>query len=299
MMLAIIPLGWLLLIAYFAATGRGQLFLDTTFAYPRFYAASTSVEKITLLPRGAHELLPLTMLALLVGVPVMWQRRDMAWKWLAYFGGALIAVAMPGRFFEHYYQLLLPPLAIAAGWGAAWLWAAAARGITAARAVPVFVLLGMILLQLHWFMLRPPERAAAMHPASFFLDVARDGDQIRALLRDDETFYAWCTEPQLYLLANKRPPAAGLWKLHTTEGPIAPWLTQRTLQDLNRAPPDMIVLWSGFPGPDDHPIYRWIIDRYDPMPDNAQRLPLSFFARRGSDLQRRTATDNGQRTSDN
>jgi hypothetical protein len=229
------------------------------------------------------------MLALFAGVPGIVQRRRIAWVWIAYALGAVIAVAMPRRFFEHYYQLLLPPLAIAGGWGAAWLWSE--RRLVAASVVPILVLVGTAFLQLHWFVLSPRDRAAALHPASFFLDVARDGEEIRSLLRDDETFYAWCTEPQLYLIANKRPPAAGLWKLHTTEGPMASWLTQRTLEDLNRAPPDMIVLWSGYPGPDDHPIYRWIVERYDPMPDNARRLPLSFFARHGSDLQRRRASD--------
>src|SRR5262249_34591479 len=150
--------------------------------------------------------------------------------------------------------------------------------------VPIVVLIGTAVLQFHWFLLTPKDRAAAMHPASFFLDVARDGNEIRSLLRDGESVYAWCTEPQLYLIANKRPPAAGLWKLHTTDGPVAPWLTQRTLDDLNRAPPDMIVLWSGYPGPEDHPIYRWIMERYDPIPGNARRLPLSLLARRGSSL---------------
>jgi hypothetical protein len=165
------------------------------------------------------------------------------------------------------------------------------RGTMVARVVPILVLVGTAFLQLHWFLLSPRDRAAALHPASFFLDVARDGEEIRSLLHENETFYAWCTEPQLYLIASKRPPAAGLWKLHTTEGPVAPWLTQRTLEDLKRAPPDMIVLWTGFPGPEDHPIYRWIVDHYDPIPDNARRLPLCFFARRGSDLQRRTTSD--------
>jgi hypothetical protein len=192
---------------------------------------------------------------------------------------------MPGRFFDHYYQLLLVPTVIAAGAGASWL----RQTFIGARAIPAIVVAGLVALQLHWFLVSPFDRAAQLHPASFFLDVARDGARFRSLLREDETFYAWCTEPQLYLLAGKRPPAAGLWKLHMTEGPIAPWLTQRTLQDLNRAPPDLIVVWSGFPGPEEHPIYRWIIEHYDPMADNARRLPLSFFARRGSDLQRRNA----------
>lgn len=289
LILAMIPLGWLLLFGYLAATGRGRLFLDTVFVYPRFYAASGSVELGTIIPRGAAELLPFILLALAAGVPAMLKSRRIAWLWMAYALGAVIAVVLPRRFFDHYYQLLLPPLAIAGGWGASWLWSM--RGMVGGRIMPILVLVGTVFLQLHWFLLAPRERAAALHPASFFLDVARDGEEIRQLLRADETFYAWCTEPQLYLIANKRPPAAGLWKLHTTEGPVAPWLTQRTLEDLDRAPPDMIVLWTGYPGPEDHPIHRWIIDHYDPMPDNARRLPLSFFARRGSDLQRRTTSD--------
>jgi hypothetical protein len=40
----------------------------------RFYAASASVERGAILPRYANEILPLLMLAILIGVPAMWRR---------------------------------------------------------------------------------------------------------------------------------------------------------------------------------------------------------------------------------
>ena len=54
------------------------------------------------------------------------------------------------------------------------------------------------------------QRAASLHPASFFLNVADTGQELRTLLGNDQTMFVWCDEVQLYWLANKRPPATSL-----------------------------------------------------------------------------------------
>jgi hypothetical protein len=62
------------------------------------------------------------------------------WLLLLAFGiGTQLAVVLPGRFFAHYYQLWLPPLAIGAGWtlaafaGTKWIrrWVPSAVGAAA------------------------------------------------------------------------------------------------------------------------------------------------------------------------
>jgi len=147
---------------------------------------------------------------------------------------------LPGKSFDHYFQLLLPALVLPAGILAAQLASASVSSrsrVWLFRLTPTLVAIGLVVLQLHWFIASPRDRAAALHPAGFFLNVVDDGAAIKSLLRDDESMYAWCDEPELYLLAGKRPPAAGLWKMHTIDGPVASWLTKRTLDDLNRAAP--------------------------------------------------------------
>jgi hypothetical protein len=107
-------------------------------------------------------------------------------------------------------------------------------------------------------------------------------------LRDDETMFVWCDEVQLYWLANKRPPATGVWKKHMTDGPMRIWLAQRTLEQLRAHPPDLIVTWTAEPEQLDGAMSEWISQHYAPLPGNANRLPIALHARNGSDLAART-----------
>ncbi|MBC8105854.1 MAG: hypothetical protein H7Z14_04635 [Anaerolineae bacterium] len=285
LMLAIIPLAWIIMFTYFALTGRGELFYQTNFIYSSFYGGNVAANLVSafvpthLFPAAMIELLPLVLLAI-VGL-ILCKRRSFL---IALFVGAFIAVAMPGQFFEHYYQLWLIPLSLAA--------ACALMSIKRRLAITVgsIVCIGLLILQSHWWILSPRERAAALHPATFFLNVADTGTELRSLLRDDETMFAWCDEVQLYWLANKRPPATGLWKTHTSEGPVADWLTARTLADLQANPPDLVVSMAVDPNQLSHPIGRWIAQNYGAIPNNPGRLPLSLLARNGSDLSHRTNT---------
>jgi hypothetical protein len=266
--LLVIPLLWLLVAGYFAITGRGRIFFDTCFVYPRYYAGNL-LANLVAPPRASVELLPLAALAL---VGLVHQLRSRRWLIPPYLLAAYVAAVLPGQKFAHYLQLLLPPAVLLAGVGAA-----SCRGWK--LAVPAVVVVGLIVLQLHWFTASPRDRAAKLHPAGFFLDVADAGAALREL---PGTLYVWADEPQAYLLANKRPPAAGLWKMHTVDGPVAPFLAQRTLEMLQRHPPDAVALWTFYPGPHDHPIYRWIEQHYAPLPasENSKYLPLEVRVRK-------------------
>ena len=130
--------GWALVFAYFAAVGRFAEFQEAVFAYNRDYAGSVVQNLLaTLLPTGAVVWTAAAYFPLLVviGIGAVWiaVRRggDDGRLLLAYLVGAWIAVGMPGRLYPHYYQLLLPPLAIGAGW-------LIARAL-AARSTPVVV----------------------------------------------------------------------------------------------------------------------------------------------------------------
>jgi hypothetical protein len=180
---------------------------------------------------------------------------------------------MPGQFFEHYYQLWLVPLVLGG-----------AIVATRHRALGAIGGIGLLILQLHWWTLSPRDRAAAMHRASFFLNVADTGREIRDLLRDDETMFVWCDEVQLYWLANKRPITTGLWRKHMAEGPLAETLSERTLRQLQQHPPDLVVTTLEDSEATSHPIGQWIASNYLPMPDNPKRLPLALRVRAGSDL---------------
>lgn len=283
--LAIVPLLWVLVILYFALTDRGRLFVDTMFVHPRFYSGGVvnvirlALDPARLFPHAMIELAPLIGLALF-GV---FRSRNLVLA--AYLVGTFVAVIMPGQFFVHYNQLYLVPLAIAAGFTCS-----LCRDRRLLRSIPILAILGLVVLQLHWLIPSPRERYARQHPASFVLNVLDTGRQLHDILKSDETMYAWCDEPQLYVLADKRPPAAAIWRMHAIAGPLAPRLTARSLEQLQHSPPDLVVVWSGNRGPEDHPIVRWIADNYVELPESPKHFPLALLARRGSSLADRLAS---------
>ena len=113
-MLAMIPAVWIVVFAYFALTVAREVFWQTNFVYSRFYGGNVLSNLISafrpshLFPRAMVELLPLVLLGV-SGLIVSKQRPLL----IALFVGTFVAVAMPGQFFGHYYQLWLVPLSLA------------------------------------------------------------------------------------------------------------------------------------------------------------------------------------------
>jgi hypothetical protein len=58
---------------------------------------------------------------------------------------------------------------------------------------------------------------------------------------------------------------------------MADYLTSRTLQQLQKNPPAIIACFGG-PWPKDHPIMRWMTDRYSAV-TGTSAFPFQFFER--------------------
>ena len=140
--------------------------------------------------------------------------------------------------------------------------------------------------QVAWLGLSGSERALRKRPIMYTwsADACRAAD---AMLLPGETYYAWNDASFGYAITNRRAPAAGLWKTHMVGWPLSDWLTQRTLEDLEREPPELFIYWSPLE-PADHPIARWALAHYDPLPEVSRaNFPHGFMVRRGGALQRR------------
>ena len=115
---------WGCLFAYFARTDRGWLFWQTMFVYPRFYSGNplrnliAALAAANLFPWSMRFVAPLAIAALLALLPrpAQFPRRNGRILFAAAVGTEL-AIAWPGHFWTHYYQLWLPILCLAAGWG--------------------------------------------------------------------------------------------------------------------------------------------------------------------------------------
>jgi hypothetical protein len=279
-MASVIALVWGATFGYFAVTGRGWIAWQTLVVAPRAYSGG-------MLHNLAQSVLPSRMFpgyvvfaapaaALTIVALVADARRRVL---IALGIGAQLAIVLPGQFFPHYYQLWFVPLSLGAAWGAAALPKLIAKP-RLARVVIALALIAMIAPQLPWYALDGREWARRQF-GDFYLyahDAFRDADR---MLAPGETFYAWCDEPYGYAVARRRPPATALWKMHTTTGPLADWLTQRTLADLDRTKPKLIIVYGEDPQPAGHPILVWTKQHYDPLPDeNRKHFPLFFYVRR-------------------
>jgi 4-amino-4-deoxy-L-arabinose transferase-like glycosyltransferase len=285
---AIVVLIWSAVLAYFAATGRGWLAWQTFFVAPRAYSGS-------MIGNLAASILPQNMVSkyLIFALPAMaltiigafgGERAAPRRAWALFAGlvvGTHLAVALPGQFHGHYYQLWFVPLAIGAGWGAAALpKRVGARRTGLAYAVGLLALLAMIVPQASWYALSGREWARRKY-GDFFIAAQDSFRAVDRMLPKDETFYTWSDEAYAYALIHRRPPATALWKMHTTTGPLADWLTRRTLADLQKNPPAMIILYGEPPGPTEHPILEWTRQHYELMPDERREyFPLTLYVRR-------------------
>jgi hypothetical protein len=75
------------------------------------------------------------------------------------------------------------------------------------------------------------------------------------------------------------------------EGPCAPALSRRVLADLAREAPELVVArpQPGAASLAAHPVVRWILGQYRPLPDRLQPRQFVLLARAGGALERRLA----------
>jgi 4-amino-4-deoxy-L-arabinose transferase-like glycosyltransferase len=298
---------WAGVFGYFAATGRADIFskmmvgasLDyaaagnASFAVARPGALRVIANNILAPLRGEAEFLldmmtPLVLTASLGGAVGIF-RQPRRWGFLLAFAVATwIAIALPGQFWGHYYQLWVPPLAVGAGWALASLRAAGRRAGRLAHTAGAVVLLLLLATQL------PLYRAnAAGDWASVEYDetlwpepLARELD---TLLAPGETFYEWGGNPALYFYNGRRAPSGILMVEWFLRGALSAQLSQQVISDLEREQPELLVVakkvWPA--NPDDNPVSRWLSGRYYPLSEQNERGPFALYVRRGGNLEAR------------
>ena len=282
-------------LAYFAATGRIDEFGEVIIDAGSEYAGdlwSNVWQALTLHPiaadkrplvRVALALAPWLALACIAG----WWDRPRSRSWLllgAYAFGALVAVGLPGSFYRHYSQLLVPPFCLAIGWLAET--ALPSRSVPLRRApllVAALAWLGLALLESRAYRTSVDEALAGTYQ-DLYLQTQRMARRLAQALRPDETLYQWGEESGLYWYSGRRPPASIL-TYPMLVGPQADRLTRQSLSSLVARPPDLIVAVNYML--DDgkgHPVFEWMIKHYVPAQPRieAEQKYFTFFVPRGS-----------------
>ncbi len=274
--------GWLALLAYFAVTGRFWLFYDSMVSYNRHYSGDLAANLIAPI-HGSGDFLMGFMIPLAVigvaGVVLTFVRdRLTALLLAAYLASSWIAIALPGRFSVHYFQLWLPPLVVGTAWTAGhFAFSRHFRLKIGALAAGAMVMAILVFSEAKQY-----ESVAARNwtPAVATLNAADDTSQkINSLLEKNETFFLWGNTPNLYLLTNRRPPAAILFDAHLRESPLYDQLATKVRSDLQRTKPELLVAETGRAA-----VPEWISQDYEPTPLFPDTASYSIYARRGGRL---------------
>ncbi len=255
---------WIIVFAYFAATGRFEAFQEVLI-YNRYYAGGLKNMFVSLLApvRRTSELLPnfLNPLAILTGVGAVFgisKSVRFGALLIAFIIATWIGIALPGGFWPHYYQLWLPPLAVGAGWTVGLL-----AKVTAERrfawlphVAGAVVLAILIVQELPWYRRALAGDWSEIVVSPRFAAADRLAPQIEEILAPDETFYVWGDSPALYFWTRRRPPTRYLLTTHiigfmpwrylstmeTMGGPLADAFSARVAADLAREQPELFIV---------------------------------------------------------
>ena len=272
----VIILGWALIIGYFQWQGHFSAFkgavVDTAHGYagdiggnvwaflnnPLLYYTRTG---------GSAFYVPLIWLLTVLAAGYFW--RDHDWRlglWLAYFGGSLIAIALPGKFFPHYFQLWLPPLAIAGGCllGRAWLMKRnLVMGLLLAALLPF---LGLRLLQYTIPIEQVPFYKYGLGHGPEAVESKRIGLWIAQHVDPKVVVYHWGGEPGIYFWAGRSAPSQiglgipGLFVVPLDSDSLTE-SNKALLEKLKKLHPGLIIA-NKLLLPKDNLIVQWMVENY-------------------------------------
>ena len=122
---------------------------------------------------------------------------------------SLIGASASGYFFPHYFQQLLPPLALAAAAGADRLPSARLlrflpRASTRAVLVTVLAILPAVTLWAFLFRYTPAEAVRRIYPGDFFAEMPHFAQRIEEVTPQNKPVFIFGSEPELLFYAHRR-----------------------------------------------------------------------------------------------
>jgi hypothetical protein len=179
--------------------------------------------------------------------------------------GSMIAVAAPGKFFPHYYQLLLPPLVVAAAIGFTKL--LDHPGVQRFIAIAGLATLGYLQFQ---SLLLPPDEWSRRKYGDVFLDEVRLADCLKKYVKPGDSFWQLAPQPGLYLLTETVPASGVIYDNPLRRrSPVRQRLTERVIADLTEHPPTKVLVQSDPSRNVDSRIGMWIQQNYRVVKDGS------------------------------
>lgn len=184
--------------------------------------------------------------------------------------GSVLAVAAPGRFYPHYYQLLLPSLVLAAAVGLS----KALIKPTARRFAAITMLAFLGSIQVSSLRL-PPDEWSRRKYGDVFLDEVRLADYLETHLEPGDFFWQLAAQPGLYLLTETVPSSGVVYDYPLLpRSPVRYRLARRVLADLKESPPTKVLIRRGHLGKVESGFGAWIRHNYHVVEDDC---PVNEF----------------------
>ncbi len=293
--LGITGLAWIFLSVFFWLRGSFRDFYGAVFTYNFFVQGGLISNWVrmgvgVLWPGPLVFTLPLAAAAV-TGFVLGRKESPRLWTlWAAFAMATDLEVLYPGNFFNHYYQLWLPVLAVGGAWGAVEMGRKMTLGAKILRQGPAFLLLALLAAkEIPYYGISADQWSRDKY-GDVFIEDGRTASFIKTLLAPGETFYEWGNESDLYFLTGCRPPCGVFYAYPLTQGPLREKLTQRTLAQLENEKPELFVFNGSFFGPaaDNPAILSWLKARYEKNPGKRRfRGPTCSWPRKGGELERR------------
>ena len=301
---AVGALSWMAFFAYFAETGRWQILYTTMFVYPKYYSGNVLLNLFTSLGRHLYPpqlrlIAPQIFLTIIAGIIAWLKGPRRPWVLLvAYAVATQITIGISGRFYAHYYQLWLPLFAVSAGWAVILIRDVISPNFRAwlPHALAAIALLFVLQSELWVYAMDPLQWSVREYGAQYAANEEL-ANVINKFLAPNETIFVLGDEPGFYFLTRRRPAVGSFFLQDVAGGPLAQDLTARAINDLQRNPPDLVIILNEALGEKtigphpaqlgpDHPLRRWVSEHYCPVTTNCNAV-FSVCARPGSALERR------------
>lgn len=237
---------WEALVRYNLAYGQGDL-LTNLFGLTRIG---------THLPMSSVAVIGLLALAGFAGLFQM--NAPERQRILAVLVGSAFAVAAPGRFYPHYFQLLLPSLVLAAVIGVTK--ALSHPGVRRFVAIAVLVVLGTLQFQ---SLRLPPDEWSRRKFGDVFLDEIRLADYLKTHVKPGEFFWQLGPQPGLYLLTETVPASGVIYDYPLLRNsPVRHRLAGRVIAELKKNRPQKVAVRVDRERRVDSRIGAWIRQHY-------------------------------------
>ena len=282
---------WVAFFIYFGITGRLSGTIESLFKYNRYYSGSI-VENIfscaSLFSPVLRGLTPLFILILLSGFIAFIHKQKNEVYFVASLGiGAAISIALPGRFYPHYYQLFFPFLLVGTAYSINWIDYPYLKKIYRSNIFLYFIFFILVFFHLPSFFLNYNEWSLRKY-GTIFLITDKLAKELDSILLPNESFYQIGSQAQFYFDTQRRP-LGPLSDDQIFSGPLSDKLFSEMMNKLLYEPPDLIILekYSLPKISQESPFIAWLYSNYIPAPLVFNRDPFYLFVKKDSKLQQR------------